>query len=105
MEIKTSQVLSGSSGESGNHDGHFRGKAGMDIPFKAKAWLDLRDKQDATSADVKKHRNDIIRIVSELPLKKCTLPEEVRSDMVAFVKEFDVTEAELKNLKILGDEA
>ena len=74
----------------------------MDIPFKAKAWLDLRDKQDATSADVKKHRNDIIRIVSELPLKKCTLPEKVRSDMKAFVEEFDVTETELKNLKIRG---
>ena len=72
------------------------------IPFKAKAWLDLRDKPDAASADVKKHRNDIIRIVSELPLKKCALPEEVRSDMEAFVEEFDVTEAELKNLKIRG---
>ena len=72
----------------------------MDIPFKAKAWLDLRDKLEAASADVKKHRNDIIRIVSELPLKNCALPEKVRSDMVAFVKEFDVTEAELKSLKI-----
>lgn len=72
------------------------------IPFKAKAWLDLQDKPDAVSADVKKHRNDIIRIVSELPLKNCALPEEVRSDMEAFVEEFDVTEAELKNLKIRG---
>lgn len=39
------------------------------ISFKAKAWIDLRDKLEAASADVKKHRNDIIRIVSELPLK------------------------------------
>ena len=39
------------------------------ISFKAKAWIDLQDKPDAVSADVKKHRNDIICIVSELPLK------------------------------------
>lgn len=72
------------------------------ISFKAKAWIDLRDKLEAASADVKKHRNDIIRIVSELPLKNCALPEKVRSDMKAFVEEFDVTETELKNLKIRG---
>lgn len=70
------------------------------IPFKAKAWLDLREKTDEDSADIKKHRNDIIRIVSEMVLKKCILPEEVRKDMVLFCEAFDVTEAELKNLKI-----
>ena len=72
------------------------------IPFKAKAWLDLRGKPNADSSDIKKHRNDIIRIAAEMVLKECILPEEVRRDMEVFINEFDVTEAELKNLKIRG---
>lgn len=72
------------------------------IPFKAKAWLDLREKKDVDSSDIKKHRNDIIRIVSDMFLQKCILPDEVRRDMEKFIEQFDVTESELKNLKIRG---
>lgn len=72
------------------------------IPFKAKAWLDLREKQNIDSSDIKKHRNDIIRIASELVLQKCMLPLEVHRDMEVFLKDFDVSELELKNLKIRG---
>ena len=72
------------------------------VPFKAKAWLDLRKKQDVDSSDIKKHRNDIIRIVSEMPLQKCILSGEVRTDMETFLGEFEITEAELKSLKIRG---
>ena len=71
-------------------------------PFKAKAWLDLREKKDVDSSDIKKHRNDIIRIVSDMVLQKCILPDEVRKDMEKFIEQFDVTESELKNLKIRG---
>ena len=72
------------------------------IPFKAKAWLDLRDKTGIDTADIKKHRNDVIRLVSELVLEPVTLPNEVKADMTAFIESFDVTEAELKSLKIKG---
>jgi hypothetical protein len=72
------------------------------IPFKAKAWLDLREKKEADSADVRKHRNDIIRIVSEMVLNQCVLPAEIKRDMEVFIEEFVVTEAELKSLKISG---
>lgn len=72
------------------------------IPFKAKAWLDLRDKTGTDSADIKKHRNDVIRLVSELVLEPVTLPDEVRADMATFIDAFDVTEAELKSLRIRG---
>ena len=72
------------------------------IPFKAKAWLDLREKKDVDSSDIKKHRNDIIRIVSDMVLQKCILPDEVRKDMEKFIEQFDVAESELKNLKIRG---
>ena len=72
------------------------------IPFKAKAWLDLSARPDVVSSDIKKHRNDIIRIVSEMVLEKCVLFDEIRADMEAFIEEFDVTEAELKSLRIRG---
>ena len=72
------------------------------IPFKAKAWLDLSAKPGVISSDIKKHRNDIIRIVSEMVLEECVLSDEIRADMEAFIEEFDVTEAELKSLRIRG---
>lgn len=72
------------------------------IPFKAKAWLDLRTKTGVDSSDIKKHRNDIIRIASELVLESVQLPEEVIKDMEEFIDEFEVTAAELKSLGIKG---
>ena len=72
------------------------------IPFKAKAWLDLRDKTDVDPSDIKKHRNDIILIASELVLEPVDLPDEVRADMEVFIDAYDVTAAELKSLKISG---
>lgn len=72
------------------------------IPFKVKAWLDLREKQNVDTSDIKKHRNDILRMVSELPLEKCALPEEVKQDMARFLEDFTVTEVELKSLRIRG---
>lgn len=72
------------------------------IPFKAKAWLELSKKTEVDSADVKKHRNDIIRLASELMMDKCVLPQEIRNDMKLFIEEFSVSEAELKSLKIRG---
>lgn len=76
------------------------------VAFKAKAWLDLSEKQSrgehVDSRDIKKHRNDILRITSELVLEPCDLPESVKSDIKAFVDQLEVTDAELKNLKISG---
>lgn len=72
------------------------------IPFKAKAWLDLREKRESDSADIKKHRNDIIRLASEMILQHCKLPDEVKKDMKTFIDMFKVSDQELKNLKIHG---
>lgn len=72
------------------------------IPFKAKAWLDLSARPGVVSSDIKKHRNDIIRIVSEMVLEECILSDEIRADMETFIEGFDVTEAELKSLRIRG---
>jgi len=72
------------------------------IPFKAKAWLDLRNKIGVDSADIKKHKNDIVRIASEMLLERTELSWEIKNDMSTFIEEFDITQAELKNLKIQG---
>ena len=76
------------------------------ILFKVKAWLDLNKRlaegEHVDSRDIKKHKNDIVRMVSEIVLEPCKITEEVRADMVEFIREFHVTDAELKNLKIHG---
>lgn len=76
------------------------------IVFKAKAWLDLNQKLErgahVDSRDIKKHRNDILRIVSEIPLESCEMPETIRKDMQSFIAKLKVTKEELKNLKIMG---
>ena len=72
------------------------------IPFKAKAWLDLNKRrrrgEHVDSRDIKKHRNDVIRIAAELVLERCELPAEVRADMRTFIEEMNVTDQELKTL-------
>lgn len=72
------------------------------IPFKAKAWLDLNERSrrgsNVDSRDLKKHRNDIIRIAAELVLERCEIPEDVRNDMDTFIQTMNLTDQELKNL-------
>lgn len=79
------------------------------IPFKAKAWLDLNDRsqrgEHVDSRDLKKHRNDIIRMAAELVLERCEFPEEVRNDMASFIDAMNVTDQEIKNLKLQGVKA
>lgn len=76
------------------------------IPFKAKAWLDLNRRAEQgehiDSRDIRKHRNDILRMVSELVLEPCELPEKVKGDIREFNEKLQVTDVELKNLKIRG---
>ena len=79
------------------------------IPFKAKAWLDLNERsrrgEHVDSRDLKKHRNDIIRMAAELVLERCELPVEVRDDMATFIDSMNVTDLEIKNLKLRGVKA
>ena len=76
------------------------------IPFKAKAWLDLNARslrgEHVDSRNLKKHRNDIIRMAAELVLERCELPGEVREDMAKFIDAMNVSDQEIKNLKIRG---
>ena len=76
------------------------------IPFKAKAWLDLNARRQrgehVDSRDLKKHRNDSIRMTAELVLERCELPGEVREDMADFIESMNVSDQEIKNLKLRG---
>lgn len=75
------------------------------IPFKAKAWLDLNEKQrngiQIDSKDIKKHRNDIVRLAAIFgETDKITLPAEVRNDMEQFIAAYEKTPVDIKSLRI-----
>ena len=60
------------------------------IPFKARAFLDLSARKEAgervDSKDVKKHRNDVFRVLQLLQTGTVhPLPDAIRADMQAFL--------------------
>ena len=60
------------------------------IPFKARAYLDLSRRKAAgekvDSGDVKKHHNDVFRLLQLLPADGVLeLPETIAADMQAFL--------------------
>jgi len=73
------------------------------IPFKVRAWIDLGERRAKGEAiderDVKKHRNDVARLLQLLPADAhYALPDKVRAGMETFVaalesaEEFDPTQ-------------
>lgn len=75
------------------------------IPLKARAFLDLsarRERQEGVDGkDVKKHRNDVVRLLQTLPDTPIEdVPDPVRNDIAAFVNAFDMTGKDLKNIKV-----
>lgn len=74
------------------------------ILFKIKAWKDLSEKREAgkhvDSRDIKKHRNDILRMVSELTLEaQIELSAAVKREVLFFIHEM---QKEDPDLKVLG---
>lgn len=64
------------------------------ILFKAKAYLDLKNRkangENVDSRDVKKHKNDILRISAEFLLEAISeLPETVHTDIAEFVRSLE----------------
>lgn len=78
------------------------------IPLKAKAWIDLSRRREQgdqaiSSNDIKKHRNDILRICQLLsPEARVQLPPRLQADLVFFVKVALSVGAEPKDLRIKG---
>lgn len=77
------------------------------IPFKAKAWLDLRGKKElgeaVDSKDIRKHRNDVFRLSVFLSSEyRVELSDEVKKDMQEFLAAMETENIDLKNLGIAG---
>lgn len=72
------------------------------IPFKAKAWLDLKERGNhVDSRDIKKHKNDIIRLSMLLvPDNKIEVPDMIKNDLSQFIQNKDKEDINLKQLRI-----
>lgn len=67
------------------------------IPFKAKAWLDLKTRKErgehVDSRDIKKHKNDVIRLSILLtPITKVDIPNAIKEDLSQFIQNLDKEE-------------
>ena len=61
------------------------------IPLKARAWLDLTRRKavggDVDSRNIKKHRNDVLRLFQVLdPGHRLELPETIHRDLAVFLQ-------------------
>ena len=77
------------------------------ILFKAKAYLDLSERKEkgenVDSRDIKKHKNDILRIATEFILEKINdLPETVHMDVENFIKKLGEEPFDANLLKEFG---
>lgn len=82
------------------------------IPFKARAWIDLTARKEAgekvDANNIKKHRNDIFRLVQLLTQDPVSLPATVKADLKQFVEamaDADVDPATFKVKDFTKDEA
>lgn len=68
------------------------------IPLKAKAWLDLTMRRNAgdqrvRTNDIRKHRNDVFRLlVAMSPADRVLLPNPIRDDLAAFLSSMPIEE-------------
>lgn len=77
------------------------------IIFKAKAFLDLMHRREnlekVDSRDIKKHKNDILKITAEFNLTEVeALPDSIRKDMKVFIEHLEDEPFELNVLKAYG---
>lgn len=76
------------------------------IPLKAKAWLDLTERKaagkPADSRDIRKHRNDILRLHQLLVVEdRITIPDSIRADLKNFLSALgEDNSVDLKTLNI-----
>ena len=71
---------------------------GLLIPFKARAFLDLTERLETAGNvhrdDIRKHRNDVFRLVQLLPQDASfELPKPIRQDLHSFVNRVQADES------------
>lgn len=77
------------------------------IPFKAKAWLDLKKRKaggaKVDSKNIKKHKNDVFRLAQLITANtRQSLSTEIAEDMKNFLASAEEEEIDLKTLGIRG---
>ena len=75
------------------------------IPFKAKAWLDLKQRKEngeqVDTRNISKHKNDIFRLSQLITGEDITvLSDEIRTDLRLFLHAMLDEDVDLKNLHI-----
>ena len=78
------------------------------IPFKAKAWIDLKERKEngeaVDSKNILKHKNDVFRLSQLLAESDSVLLSEgINKDMASFVLQMENEAVDLKNLRIRGN--
>lgn len=74
------------------------------IPLKARAWLDLNDRQqngeEVKGDDIRKHRNDVFRLAVTLPSEPiASVPAELAEDVRRFLEFFPPQHAEWTSIQ------
>jgi len=70
------------------------------IPLKAKAWLDLNQRQ-GDSGEIEKHRNDIFRLFQIIdPDYSINLPTDIQNNFMRFVETMKTESFDIKNIGI-----
>lgn len=77
------------------------------IPFKAKAWLDLRERKNngehIDSRNIRKHKNDVFRLARLITSDtRQHLEKEIAIDMKCFLRAMTKEEVDLKSMEIKG---
>ena len=77
------------------------------VPLKARAWIDLTERhergEDVSRGDIKKHRNDIIRLSQLIsPRARIALPDSIGADMAEFVVQALSDGADPKTFGVIG---
>jgi hypothetical protein len=77
------------------------------MPLKARAWIDLSERnargEPVSRDDIKKHRNDIIRLSQLIsPAERIALPDSIRDDVARFVSKALFAGAEPRVFGVIG---
>lgn len=77
------------------------------IPFKAKAWLDLKERkasgEQIDGRNIKKHKNDVFRLAQLITSDtRQTLGVEIAEDMKRFLSEMENENVDLKSVGVRG---
>lgn len=77
------------------------------IPFKAKAWLDLKERkargEQVDDKNIKKHKNDVFRLAQLITSDtRQNLGVEIAGDMKRFLSELESEDIDLRSIGVRG---